>query len=56
MIAKAHLPDDPELHLMLKSLLMKVVIDWQNDRLRFVWKHGVDLHKSGYATAEEVGK
>jgi len=40
MVAKATMLDRVELHSILKSLFVKVIIDWQQDRLRFVWKHG----------------
>jgi DNA invertase Pin-like site-specific DNA recombinase len=40
MVAKASVVDRHELHLMLESLFVKVIIDWENNRLRFVWKHG----------------
>lgn len=40
MVAKAPVVDRAELHSMLKSLFVKVIIDWQNNRLRIVWKHG----------------
>ena len=40
LTAKTPVLDRHELHSMLKSLFVKVVIDWQNNRLKFVWKHG----------------
>jgi DNA invertase Pin-like site-specific DNA recombinase len=39
-VAKMRVLDRPELHAIFKSLFVKVIIDWQNSRLRFVWKHG----------------
>ncbi|HTI81077.1 MAG TPA: IS3 family transposase [Acetobacteraceae bacterium] len=38
--AKAPVPDRSELHSVLQSLLVKVIIEWKHNRLRFVWKHG----------------
>jgi len=40
VVAKATVLDRVELHSMFKSLFVKVIIDWQQNRLRFVWKHG----------------
>jgi hypothetical protein len=40
MVAKVPELDRQELHSMLKSLFVKVIIDWQHNRLRFHWKHG----------------
>ena len=40
MVAKAPALDRVELHAILKSLFVKVVIDWQQNQLRIVWKHG----------------
>jgi hypothetical protein len=40
IIAKAKPLNRVELHLMLKALVVKVVIDWEQSRLRLVWKHG----------------
>jgi DNA invertase Pin-like site-specific DNA recombinase len=40
MAAKATVVDRHDLHLSLVSLLTKVVIDWEHDRLVFHWKHG----------------
>jgi DNA invertase Pin-like site-specific DNA recombinase len=38
--AKATVVDREELHQILRSLLLKVVIDWEHDQLVFHWKHG----------------
>jgi hypothetical protein len=38
--AQAAAVDRADLHAIFKSLFVKVVIDWQSNRLRFVWKHG----------------
>jgi hypothetical protein len=32
--------DRQELHTILRSLLVNVVIDWEQNRLVFTWKHG----------------
>jgi DNA invertase Pin-like site-specific DNA recombinase len=40
MVAKAPVLDRSELHSILRSLLVRVIIDWQHNQLRFVWKHG----------------
>jgi hypothetical protein len=38
--AKATVVDREELHQILRSLLVKVVIDWEHDQLIFHGKHG----------------
>jgi DNA invertase Pin-like site-specific DNA recombinase len=40
VVAKSQPLDRHELHSTLKSLLIKVVIEWEHERLRLVWKHG----------------
>ena len=40
MVAKAAVVDRQELHAMLRSLLVNVVVDWERNRLVFTWKHG----------------
>ena len=40
MVAKSPGLDRPELHSIFRSLFVKVVIDWENNRLKFIWKHG----------------
>jgi len=40
MVAKANTVDRPELHSILKSLFVKVIIDWEHNRLDIHWKHG----------------
>ena len=32
--------DRVELHSILRSLLTKVVVDWEHEQLVFHWKHG----------------
>jgi hypothetical protein len=39
-VATAEPLDRKELHGMLRLLLIKVVIDWEHDRLIFHWQHG----------------
>jgi hypothetical protein len=39
-IAKASQVDRRELHSILEALLVKVVIDWQQESLQLHWKHG----------------
>ncbi len=39
-VARAEVVDRHELNNRLRSLLEKVVIDWQQDRLVLYWKHG----------------
>jgi len=34
--------DRKELHAVFRSLFVKVVIDWENDRLMFHWQHGAE--------------
>jgi DNA invertase Pin-like site-specific DNA recombinase len=40
LVAKADPLDRHELHATLKSLFFKIVIEWQQERLRLVWRHG----------------
>jgi DNA invertase Pin-like site-specific DNA recombinase len=40
MVAKATVVDRQELHTILRSLLVSVVIDWEHNQLVFDWKHG----------------
>ncbi|HJS84679.1 MAG TPA: recombinase family protein [Acetobacteraceae bacterium] len=39
-VAAAREPDRKELHEILRSLFLKVVVDWERGRLVFHWKHG----------------
>jgi hypothetical protein len=39
-VATASVVDRPELHTILRSLLLSVVIDWEHDQLVFNWRHG----------------
>jgi hypothetical protein len=39
-LATATVIDRHELHLVLRSLLVKAVVDWEHDQLVFHWKHG----------------
>lgn len=38
--ATATVVDRVELHSILRSLLTKVVVDWEHEQLVFHWKHG----------------
>jgi DNA invertase Pin-like site-specific DNA recombinase len=40
VVAKAAVVDRQELHTILRSLLVNVVIDWECNQLVFNWKHG----------------
>lgn len=40
MVATAAVVDRHELHTILRSLLVVVVVDWVHDQLVFNWKHG----------------
>jgi hypothetical protein len=39
-VAKATVVDRHELHSVLRSLVTKVVVDWERNQLVFHWKHG----------------
>jgi len=39
-VAKATIVDRQELHAILQSLLVRVIVDWERDRLVLHWKHG----------------
>ncbi len=39
-VAKVPVVDRKELHAILRSVVVKVVIDWEHERLVFHWKHG----------------
>lgn len=39
-VAKADAVDRKELHAILRSLVLKVVVDWERDQLVLHWKHG----------------
>ena len=40
MVATEAVIDRHELHSVLKSLLVKAIVDWEHDQLVFHWKHG----------------
>lgn len=40
MVGKATVVDRQELHTILRSLLVNVVVDWEHEQLMFNWKHG----------------
>jgi DNA invertase Pin-like site-specific DNA recombinase len=39
-VATTYPLDRKEIHLMFRSLFVKVIVDWENDRLVFHWQHG----------------
>jgi hypothetical protein len=40
VVATATILDRRELHAIFRSLFIKVVIDWENNRLLIHWQHG----------------
>jgi DNA invertase Pin-like site-specific DNA recombinase len=39
-VARCQPVDRQELHSILRSLLVKVIIEWEADRMKLVWRHG----------------
>ncbi len=39
-LGTATVVDRQELHLMLRTLFTKVVVDWEHETLKFHWQHG----------------
>lgn len=47
--------DIARINLVLRSLLSKVVIDWENDRLVLHWRHGGETFTSFYSQRQRGG-